>query len=1085
MKNFLTIIGIFCLGISSLFAQTVQISGVVTSAEDGEPLPGVTVLVRGTLQGTTTNIDGRYSIAVPADGALQFSFVGMVTQEIDVAGRQVIDVELQSGAHILDEVVVTGLGISRERKSLGYAVQEVKSEELTRIRTGNVINSLSGRVAGVQITSSSGQLGGGAKINIRGNTSLTGNNQPLFVVDGVPISNSDYSTGGGANAGYNQGTLAGDLSPDDIESMTVLKGASATALYGSRGANGVVVITTKKGAMSAQKTLGVSVNSSVTFEQANFVPKFQKLYGGGSYDSFAQVNIGGTDYNIPEYDVDESWGPKFNPSITHLPWNAFDEWDTDNYMKAKPWVYPENDYTTYFRTGIAYNNNIQVMGGSENYAFRLSYSNLDQTGVLENSKLKRNNVSFSGSAKMNKIIDAFLNVNYVNSKATGRPQTGYGDNNTTRTMFQWSHTQLDYKELKAYKNPDGTQRTWNRRSWNDGRGLYADNPYWTLYENYESDNRDRVFGNFGLNIQIAEGLRLTGRVGTDTWMYRIEERVAANSVQISYYDLLNRISVDTTGDLFLSYNHRFAEGRLGLSGMVGTSTSNSTYSYTGGYSVNGLNIPGVYNLGNSVEKATSRDYKRTQRINSVWGNVTFDWDMLLYLDITARNDWSSTLPLDNNSYFYPSVNLSFILSQLNALQGLNWLSFAKLRAGYAQVGNDTGAYNLQNYFQFETPFGSDPRFSIQTSIQNPYLRPEKTKSWEVGAEVYLFQNKLGIDIAYFQKNTVDQIIAASVTSVTGYSSRMINTGEIDNKGLEITVFGTPVKTAGGFTWDTQLNLTTLKSNVVSIADDISWLQLGNNGFGVLTGAHEGETYPVIYGRDYIYGPQGEKLINPANGLYLRTPANVPLGKVTPDFNAGFSNTFSWKGFDLNILFDMQMGGYIHYLSHVFGMYSGMLEETVAKTNVPGKTGDIREDGLILDGYYGRMIPDPNDATKVIGVYTDAAGGDAASPVSNERAVGAMNYTAHFYSGPSQLGLFKTDYIKLRELRLGYTLPSKITGPVKDLRITVFGRNLATFMNDNQHFDPEYLQMAGSNAQGLEGGYIPTTRTFGFSIGFNF
>jgi len=1081
MKKILTIIGILCLGFGSMFAQTVQVSGTVTDAETGETLPGVTVLIKGTFAGTTTTVDGRYQLEVPANATLQFSFVGLTTQEVIVGDRRIIDVAMESGANVLDEVVVTALGISRERKSLGYAVQSVEGDELSRIRTGNVINSLSGRVAGVQITSSSGQLGGGARINIRGNTSLTGNNQPLFVVDGVPISNADYSTGSGTGSGYNQGTLASDVSPDDVESMTVLKGASATAMYGSRGANGVVVITTKKGAMTAAKTLGVSVNSSITFDQVGIMPKFQKLYGGGE-GLLAQATINGQTFNIPAYDVDESWGPKYDPSLLVLPWNAFDEWDTKNYLKPKPWVYPANDYTTYFKTGVGINNNIQVMGSDENYSFRLSYSNLSQTGMLENSKLNRNNVSFSGTSRMNRFLDGFLSVNYVNTKAKGRPMTGYGDHNTTRTMFQWSQTQLDYKELKEYKNPDGTHRTWNRRSWDDSTGLYADNPYWTLYENYESDSRDRLFGNGGLNINLAPGLKLTGRGGIDAWMYNIEERVAIGSVGLSQYYLVNRVNVEANGDLFLTYNNRFAGNQLGLSAMMGASIFNRNYYHSGGVTVNGLIVPGVYNLGNSVAKATSYDSKLRKRINSVYGNVTLDWNTLVYLDITARNDWSSALPAENNSYFYPSFNLSFILSQLQALQSVTWLNFAKLRAGYAIVGNDTDAYRLQNYFNFENPFGSDTRFSISTSLQNPNLRPEKTTSWEIGAEAYFLNNRLGIDIAYFEKSTIDQIILASVSSVTGYSTRVINTGEISNKGLEVTLNFAPFRSRTGFNWDMQLNMATLNSKVVSISPDITWISLGSNGFSVYTGAYAGETYPVIYGKDNIYGPKGEKMVG-TNGLYLRTPTDMPLAKVTPNFTAGFSNTFSWKGIDMSVLFDMQTGGNIYYLTKIFGIYSGILEESAKKTNVPGKTGDIREDGLILDGVVGRSVANEDGTYR--GEYLNADGTAASGPVTNERVIAADTWGSHHYSGPNTMGIHKTDYIKLREIRVGYTLPQKFTGPVKDLRLSVFGRNLATFMTDQNHFDPEYLQMAGHNAQGLEGGYVPTTRTIGFSIGFSF
>jgi len=1103
MKKFLTIIGVLCFWAGSVLAQTVQVSGTVTGADDGQPLPGVTVVVKGTIQGTVTDVNGRYSMNIPENATLQFSFVGMATVDIVVGDRQVVNVVMNPSAHEIEEVVVTALGISREKKSLGYATQEVKADELTKIRTGNVINSLSGRVAGIQVVSSSGQLGGGAKINIRGNTSLTGENQPLFVVDGIPISNRDYSNGSGVNAGYNQGNLAGDISPDDIESMNVLKGASATAMYGSRGANGVVVITTKKGVRTANKTLGVAVNSSVTFDQVSFLPKYQKAYGGGT--GLYPVTINGKDYLYPDMDTDESWGEKFDPSILALSWNSFDEWDTENYLKPKPWVYPKNDYTTYYKTGVGYQNNIQVTGGDANYSFRLSYSNLNQTGIFENSKLNKNNLSFGGTAKISKLIDGFMSVNYMNSIATGRPETGYGDNATSRTMFQWTHTNLDYKDLKAYKNPDGTQRSWNRRSWNNAVPLFSNNPYWSIYENYESDRRDRVFGSGGLNIALADGLKLTGRGGIDAFMYQIERRSAVGSCQPSFYILENRVNVETSGDLFLNYNKRIADNQVGLSAMMGTSTYNRYYYLSGGTTVSGLVAPKVYNLTNSTVKATVYDTKNWKRINSVYGNITLDWNMLVYLDVTARNDWSSTLPSNNNSYFYPSFNLSFILSQLDALQGINWLSFAKLRAGYAEVGNDTNEYRLMNYFESQNPFGSNTRYSISTTLQNPNLRPERTKSWEVGAEAYFFQNRIGLDIAYYQKKSIDQIINAAVSGVTGYTTQSINTGELDNRGIEITINATPVKDLSGFSWDMQLNMTTLNCKVVSIADNVKWLQLGNNGFSLFTGAYENEVYPTIYGKNYVYGPKGEKLVNydtwianddgvlehkdnpNRDGIFVRTTDNEPLGKVTPSFTAGFSNTFRWKGLDLSVLFDMQTGGHIYYMTYKYGMGSGLLEETAQKSNVPGATGDVREDGWLFDGVYGKAVFNA-ETGKYEGRYTDAKGNEVSTPVANNTIRYADEYGYAFaYNGPDAMCVFKSDFIKLREVRLGYTLPQRYTGRVNDLRISVFGRNLATFMTDKnqKHFDPEYTTMGGSNAQGLEGGYVPTTRTFGFSIGFSF
>ncbi|MCL2726864.1 MAG: SusC/RagA family TonB-linked outer membrane protein, partial [Bacteroidales bacterium] len=1052
MKKIGTILTfLFCLATVQLYGQTIQVKGVVTDAMDNSTLPGVVITVKGTNTVVSTLNDGSYTVSAQANSVLVFSFIGMTPQEVAVQGREVINVVLSSST-VLDEVVVTALGITRERKSLGYAVQAVDGEEFSKIRTGNVVNSLAGRVAGVQIVSSSGQLGGGAKVTVRGNTSLTGSNDPLFVVDGVPMVNYDYSTTNGISSGYNMGNLGSDISPDDIENMSILKGASATAMYGSRGANGVILITTKKGKLGS-RSLGVSVNSSVTFDKVGIIPEYQKVYGGGD-GPMQVITINGRQYNYPNLDVDESWGPKYDPSLMALSWNSFDEWDTANYLKERPWVYPKNDYTTYFKTGVGINNNIAITGTSENHSFRLSYTNLDQTSIFENAKLKRNNVAFNSTSKINRFMESFFTANYVHTDALGRPETGYGDNNTSKTMFQWTQTQLDYKELKEYKNPDGTQRTWNRRDWNNPHPLYADNPFWSVYENYESDVRNRFFGSGGVIINLADGLKLTGRAGIDAFSYTQELRSAMGSCALSFYEIVTRINTETSGDLFLNYNKRLADNKIGVSAMAGASIANRRYQLMNGWTQSGLVIPGVYNLANSVGMARINESKTWKRTNSVFGSVTFDWNMMVYLDVTARNDWSSALPSDHRSYFYPSVNLSFILSQIEGLKDIQWLSFAKLRGGYAEVGNDTNPYRLQTYYEFQTPFGSMTRFHLPTQLQNPNLRPERTKSWEIGLEAHLFNNRLGLDVAYYEKRTFDQIVSSAVSNATGYASMVINTGEVYNSGLELTVNASPIRTRNGLNWDMQFNLATLNNKVISIAEGISWLNLSSNGFSLFTGAHEGETYPVIYGKDYVYGENGEKLIDPATGRYRRTTDNVPLGKVTPDFTAGLSNSFSYKGFDLFVLFDMQMGGHMHYMSHMWGMYSGMLWETAQPTNVPGKSGDVREDGWIYPGVYGREVWNAQQE-RYITQYQNAAGTVVTSPEDNTRAVVDYNYGSHFYYGPNSLSVFKTDFIKLRELRIGYTFPKTFTGPIKDLRVSFFGRNLATFMAAQKHFDPEY------------------------------
>lgn len=1073
-----------CFGISNALAQT-KVSGQVTSSEDGQPIPGVTVIVKGLSGvGTSTNIDGKYTLNVPAAGKiLVFSYIGFKSQEILLEGKTSVNVVLVAETKRIDEVVVTALGITRAKKALGYAVQDVQGDELNKARNQNVVSALSGRVSGVQITTASGQMGGGAKINVRGNSSLTKNNQPLFVVDGIPLDNSDYSYGATGRGGYDYGNMANDINPDDVESVTVLKGASASALYGSRAANGVVIITTKKAKMG-KKNIGVQVNSSVTFEKVSIIPEYQKYAGGGAVvgDGFDTVEINGREYKVVNYETDEGWGPKYDPNVKVLPWNAFDPWDTKNYLVEKPWVYPKNDYKTFFRTGVTTQNNISLTGGNEQNAFRLSFTRMDLKGIYPKSNLTRNTVNFSGSSNMTKFLSAWMNANYVQNVATGRPETGYGDRNPVQKMWQWIQPQLDYKDLRAYKNPDGSQRTWNRISWDDPTPNFTDNPYWSRYENYQNDRRDRFYGNMGFELKFTPWLKLTGRVGADFYTFIMQERLAVGSQLTSQYLKDVRSLCEMNYESFLNFDKRTSNDKWGISGLFGISRMSRNTWRAGGQTENGLIVPNLYNLSNSLVKATVYDNATWKRINSVYGNATFDYDRKVYLDITARNDWSSTLPSGERSYFYPSFNLSSVITEFEFMKTQNIVSFLKLRGGYAEVGNDTDPYDYLEYLDVNATFMDsyldlNPRVTLPNTKPNAKLKSEKTASWEVGAEVRFLNNRVGFDAAYYYKKSTDQIIPIRVSGATGYGLKNINAGEMTNEGLELSINATPFKTQN-ITWDVTLNFATLKNRVVDISEGLDYLTLGNL-FNVQSGAFRGMTYPIIYGRDYVYDDQGNKVVN-TDGLYIASELK-PLGKVTPDFTAGLSSTLSIYGFDVSILLDMQRGGNMYYLSNTWGMYSGILSET-ASINPKGK--NIRESienggGAFSPGVYGYLGTDGKVK------YTDANGNPSSTPVKNSTYTDAEYWGSNFYDGPDMQNVFNTDYVKLREIRIGYTLPARFTGPIKDVKFSAFARNLATWGQANKHFDPEYLQVAGSNAQGIEGGYLPSTVTFGFGLNFNF
>ena len=1075
----------FFMGTVLVHAQTKNVTGTVTSAEDNQPIPGVSVSVKGTTLGTITDLNGGFELSIPVDAkTLVFSFIGMKNYEVEIGSQTTFNVKMETDVFGIDEVVVTALGISREKKSLGYSVQDVQGEELSKVRTQNVVSSLTGRVAGVQIITATGQMGGGAKINIRGNTSLTKTNQPLFVVDGIPLDNSDYSYGATGGGGYDLGNLAQDINPDDVESVSVLKGASASALYGSRAANGVVMITTKKGKMGVKKDLGISVNSSVTFDKAAYYPKYQKLYGGGYGDEFGSFEENGVEYLYPDFATDESWGPKYDPNVKVLMWNSFDEWDTENYMVPKPWVYPTNDYTSYFETGVTYQNNIAFTANNENGGLRVSLTNMNVEGIYPNSSLKRNTINLSGNSKFNKFMDGWINANYVQNVGVGRPETGYGDRNPVQKMWQWIHTSIDYEELKAYKNPDGTQRTWNRNDYDDPTPAYTDNPYWSAYENYQNDRRDRFYGNFGMNFTISPWLKITGRMGSDFYKFLNEERMAIGSQAQSEYYKSVYSNLEINQELFATINKRFSDDAIGLSAIVGTNRLDRKYWRDGGITVGGLIQPGLYNLSNSLNKATVYDYSSHKRVNSIYANASLDYRNMAFLELTARNDWSSTLPEGNRSYFYPSATVSFIFTELSGLQDNNILSFAKVRANIAQVGNDTSPYELLNYVSINPTFmdaelEQNPRMSFSSTLNNPKLKPEITTSWEVGTELRFLNNRIGLDLSYFYKETKDQIVPVRVSGATGYSQKIINAGKMTNQGLEVVLNAYPVKTKD-FTWEITANISTLDNKVIEIAEGLDYLTLGSGPFKVQTGAFKGYSYPIIYGTDYVVDEQGNRIVS-TSGHYI--PSEIkPLANVTPDFMWGLTNTFNYKGIDFSILFDGQQGGNMYYLSYMWGMYSGILEESAAINENGKNIRDAAADGggVLNNGVYGSY----NAVTKTIS-YLNADGTPSTSPVQNTKRVEGQAWAEKHYDGPDRQSIFNTDFVKLREIRLGYTIPSKFTGPVKDLRISAFGRNLAIFGESTKHFDPEYLQAAGSNAQGLEGGYLPGTQSYGFGLNFNF
>ena len=1046
------------LFVGSALAQT-KISGTVLSQEDGQPIIGAAVKVVGTQTGMLTDVNGRFNVTLPAGkDQLEITYLGYESKTVQA--KNGMRVFLKADARSLDEVVVTAMGISREKKALGYAVSEVDGDELIKSRGGlsNPVNALQGKVSGLQISSGAGSMGGSSKVLIRGNNSLSGSNQPLFVVDGVPIEGKDFNStdtqrGGG---GYDYGNLIQDINPDDIENISVLKGAAASALYGSRASNGVIMITTKKA--KKQQGMGVEFSSTIGIERVTKLPKLQSEYGGGygymsldGYDDFEEVEINGVTYTVPDYGMDESWGPKLDGRQV-LSWYDLAKWEANGRVgnpTTSAWSAPKHDYEDFFETGISFTNNVAISQVYDNSAFRFSYTNTSLDGYLPNSSMYKNIFNVNGNIMSpDKKLNVFTSVNYYNSRAKGRQDTGYGDNNIMVKFTQWGQRQLDMDELKdMYKYPDGTQATWNRNAVDDPSAAYHNNQYWSRYMNYQNDSRNRIYGNVGASYQILPQLKAQYKVNLDFFVDKQYERNAVGSQELSRYMEISRQQYEINHEFMLMYNQTF--GDYSVSANVGANIMKNHYEYVYGETQGGIAIPEFYNLANSMTQAAAYNYRREKSINSLFGDVTLGWKNMLYLEGTLRGDKSSTLPKDNNTYVYPSITGSWVFSEMLKA---DWLSFGKVRIGFAKVGNDTDPYQLYNTFsQYTNIDSTTPGYRLPNTMQNPDLKPESTTSWEFGLEMNFLNNRLGFDLTYYQTNTKDEILPLSVSGTTGYLYKYVNSGEIENKGIEFGLHATPVKTHD-FEWNTNLTLAHNKNKVKSLADGVDYYRITSSPFLVEVGAMVGEEYGVIMGTDYVYDENGNKCVD-EDGYYMASDGNQVIGHIFPDFTGGWTNTFRYKNLDLSFQFDFSKGGKYFSTTYLWGMYCGMFEETAAN--------NVRETGVVSEGV----------------VYGTGE--------KNTTAIPARDYYENFYSGPAAQSLLKSDYIKLREVSIGYTFDLKPQWFVKSLRLSAYGRNLGVWGPDTKHFDPEMIVTGSGNIQGVEGGATPMVSTYGFTVNMKF
>jgi TonB-linked SusC/RagA family outer membrane protein len=1074
--------------------QQKEITGKVTDTE-GLPLPGVSVVIKGTTIGTITNADGEFSLKIPFDTEiLQFSFVGMKTQEIPIEGKTAFAVTMEEESIGVDEVVVTALGIERETKALGFSAQKIGEDDLSASRELSVAGYLAGKVAGVQISKTGTGAGGSTNVVIRGNSSIAGSNQPLYVVDGVPIINysNDNSASGVASADIDYGDGIGDLNPQDVESMNVLKGPAATALYGSRGANGVILITTKSGKKGGQG-LGIEVNSGVTFEELYLIPNFQNEFGSGYDDegyanySWGGFTFDGIYYNWPENGQLDSWGGPLDGSIKIPNWWTLPEdgsipssvWDNP-ITEAIPYVaQPRDNVRNFFNTGVTFSNNVALTSSNEKSSMRLSLGDVTTSGIVPNHEIKKKSVSFNGTTKVNKFLSFTAKINYIRTEGDQRPRTGYSASNPMYNLISMArNTPLDFVKYQ-YETTKVNIRY---------PGINY-NPYYMLNEVKNNDFKDRVVGLTSTTLQFTDWLSLMGRVGVDFYSQAKETRWPqdpnsrnAASRQGQMTQTLDRTR-DINADVILTANKNVSEN-FSLNGVLGASIRSyrSDWMY---WDAREFKAKDVYDISNFNDiRPSSRLYEK--EMQSVFFTGQIGYKNYLFVDITGRNDWSSALGVNNQSFFYPSVSSSFIFTEAFNIDN-SILSFGKVRASWAQVGNDSDPYMTRSgYNLYTTGFNGLPYATMSGTIPLLDLKNELTESVEFGVDMRFFKNRLSMDLTYYDGKTSNQILSLPVSSASGYSSAVINAGEIKNSGIEATLGITPV--TGDFRWDINFNYAANRSEVVVLDGKIQTYRIiGNAGEPALSDIHAqvGAAYGNIIGYAYKRAPDGQKIVNAA-GRYVRESETSVLGNITPDWIGGLNNTFSYKGFALNVLLDFVQGGDV-----VSATKYEMTRKGTGAWTVEGRRPKARYDeGDDIPA--GSAVGDPMPYTGVLDgvVEIEDESGNVVGYEKNTKAVPGQSYWANrAWDGIGEEFVEDGSYISLREVMLSYRFKPSLLNktPLAGVTLTAVGRNLAYLQNkmDYLGLSPESDPNTAGGASGIEALAVPSTRTYGFNIKLTF
>lgn len=1066
------------IGVIQGAAQVTTVRGIVTTEEDGEPVIGASVIVKGTSLGTVTDVNGRFELSglPPSATRLLISYISLMAKEVAIAPQ--VSVTLKSDTHLLDEVVVTALGISREKKALGYTAQEVKQNALVQGKDNNLLNSLSGKIAGVRITNTQGDVGS-SRIVIRGETSIAGENQPLFIVDGIPVDNSQLNA---RSSGRDFKNAIADLNPEDIKTLTVLKGPNAAALYGARAAHGAIVITTK-GGDKRQKGIGITLHSSTQVSFVATLPEFQNLFGQGAGGRFSYVDGKGAGVNDG---VDESWGPRLDIGLL-IP--QFDSpLDADGNRVATPWVSHPNNVRDYFRMGISTNNGISIARGDDKYQFRVGYNYEKQVSIVPDAGTNKTNISLNTDYHLAKWIVVGATANYIVYTAPSLPgsATPSGSNvrsNSPMLQFLWFGRQVDTNSLKA----DYT------RNWNSS---YYDNPFWSASYNTQSQERHRLIGDLHAEFRLTDGLNVRFRTSTDWYNDRRKSKVkwgsaGAGSPYGSYAEDAYTVKENNT-EVLATYIKQLNKN-WGIDALLGFNVRNKQYE-NNYQAAPRLAVADLYTLTNSRDPLiSSNDFYRLRQYG-LYGSIQLDYRRWAFLNITGRNDWSSTLPVDNNSYFYPSVTASVLLSE-----AFGWRSkavnYLKIRGGWSQVGADANPYQLATVFTSETAFNGNPLQSSSTIGMNSNLKPENTSSIEAGFEAAFWDNRLYLDFTYYKTDSRNQILKLATTAASGYTSQVRNAGHIRNRGYEIQLGAVPIQTSKGFRWNLDLNYGANSSKVVKLDDEglITSYQLYSSGIQIL--ASVGEAYGTLFGTSYVRDANGNVVVD-ANGLPKISTTNKTLGKFTPDWTGGISNTFSYRSLSLSFLIDASVGGSIFSNTNKTGKYTGVLANTLSGrdaehgglwyyTDAMGNNVRLPESpsySVSSDGLYYAQVNGQSTRVYQDGIMVE---GVTESGSKNEEVVSAEKYYHRIYS-IAEANVYDASYVKLREVALSYRLPRLWTQKLhlQEASVTLTGRNLWTIYKSVPNIDPESALTTG-NAQGVEAYSLPTTRSFGVNLSVKF